>query len=475
MRLRFARRSAAPARAVPLGASDIPPKPELAAAAGFAGRLGQVSEVVTRKRRLLLLGMGDGQDYEAAGALAAARLLTLEHIAIDARGLPAVACAALAAGACMRGWRFDRLLTKPDPKSWPERARLAHVDILTDDPAAAEAAWAPVHAAVRGALFARDLVAEPGNVITPQGFAARLARLEAAGVSVEVLDAAQLQDEGLRALLAVGAASANPPCLAVLRWRGETGAAPVAFVGKGVTFDTGGVSIKPAAGLWEMRGDMAGAAACAGAMLALALRGSPAPAVAVLPLVENMVGARSYRPGDVLRTFEGTTVEIVDTDAEGRLILADALAWTVANLRPQAMVDLATLTGAVIVALGGVMAGMFAPDDPASGVLAAHVAAAGAAVNERTWRLPIGDQHPEALHSDIADVRQCSLARQQPDAMHAAVFLQRFVGETPWVHLDIAGVESRETACDRCALGATGFGVRLLDRLMAQRFEDRDR
>jgi len=472
VRVRFVRRSAAPVRAVPLGAGRPPPKPRLAAVAGFTGRRGQVSEVVTRKRRLLLLGMGAAphglQDWEAAGALAVARLPMLEHIALDARGLPADAAVALAAGACLRGWRFDRLRTRPDP----DRARLAGIDVLTDHPGAAIAAWGPLHAAVKGALFARDLVAEPGNVLTPQGFAARLARLEGAGVSVEVLDAAQLQREGLRALLAVGGASAHPPCLAVLRWRGTIAAPPVAFVGKGITFDTGGVSVKPAAGLWEMRGDMAGAAACAGAMLALALRRSPAPAVAVLALAENMLGGRSYRPGDVLRTYDGTTVEVVDTDAEGRLVLADALAWTVTNLRPQAVVDLATLTGAVIVALGGVMAGLFAGDGVLDGVLAAHVAAAGTAVGERVWRLPVGDALPDALHSDIADVRQCSLAPQVPDAMHAAAFLRRFVGDTPWVHLDIAGVESREEACDRHALGATGFGVRLLDRLMAQRFED---
>ncbi|MBC7799841.1 MAG: leucyl aminopeptidase, partial [Gemmatimonadaceae bacterium] len=200
----------------------------------------------------------------------------------------------------------------------------------------------------------------------------------------------------------------------------------------------------------------------------LALRGSAAPAVAVLALAENMVGADSYRPGDVIRTFDGTTVEVVDTDAEGRLILADALGWTVANLQPQAIVDLATLTGSVITALGHAMAGLFSNDD----VLAAHVAAAGAAIGERAWRLPIGEALPDALRSDIADVRQCSTERQQPDATYAAAFLGRFVGDTPWVHLDIAGVESREAACDRHARGATGFGVRLLDRLMAQRFED---
>ncbi len=494
MKVCFVGRSTAPARAVPLGLGMAPPKPHLAAAAGFTGRLGQVSELVTRKRRLLLLGMGTGQDWEAAGALATARLVTLEHIAVDARGLSVEAAAALAAGACLRGWRFDRLRTRFDrdggsaarrdggsaagrdggPAGGADRAQLARIDILTDHPAAVEAAWVPVHAAVQGALFARDLVAEPGNILTPRGFAARLARLEAAGVTVEVLDAAQLQQEGLRALLAVGGASANPPCLAVLRWRGTISAPPIAFVGKGVTFDMGGVSIKPAAGLWEMRGDMAGAAACAGAMLSLALRRCPAPAVAVLPLAENLLGASSYRPGDVLRTYEGTTVEIVDTDAEGRLILADALAWTVENLRPQAMVDLATLTGSVITALGHVMAGLFAPDNAVCGVLAAHVAAAGAAVGERVWRLPIGDPLPDALLSDIADVRQCSLAPQVPDAMHAAAFLRRFVGDTPWVHLDIAGMESREAACDRYALGATGFGVRLLDRLVGQRFEAAD-
>ncbi len=472
MKLRFVRRSTAGVRAVPLAVGAVPPKPELAVVAGFTGRRGQVSEVVTRKRRLLLLGMGEAPhgnaDWEAAGAVAVARLQTLEHIAIDARERTVDAAVALAAGACLRGWRFDRLRTRPDP----DRARLAAIDVLTDDPVAATAAWAAVHAAVRGALFARDLVAEPGNILTPQGFAARLARLETAGVSVEILDAAQLQREGLRALLAVGGASVNPPCLAVLRWRGTIDAPPVAFVGKGITFDTGGVSIKPAAGMWQMHGDMAGAAACAGAMLALALRRSPAPAVAVLALAENMLGASSYRPGDVLRTYEGTTVEITDTDAEGRLALADALAWTAANLRPQAMVDLATLTGAVIVALGGVMAGLFAKDAALDGVLAAHVAAAGAAVGEPVWRLPIGDSMPDALLSDIADVRQCSLAPQVPDAMHAAAFLRRFVGDTPWVHLDIAGAEIREEATDRHALGPTGFGVRLLDRLMAQRFED---
>ena len=488
MKIRFGRRSKAAACAVPVLPGAAPPKPKRAAAAGFTGRAGQASEVATRRRRLLLLGMGTAPDFEAgdfkagdfkagdfkagdfeaAGALAVARLSGLERIAIDARGLPPDAAAGLAAGAALRAWRFHRFLTRPDPAHFPDdRLRLTRLDVLVDDPDAAEAAWAAIRPGVEGALFARDLVAEPSNIMTPAGFATRLARLERAGVSVEVLDAATLRAQGFGGLLAVGGASAHPPCLAVLRWHGTLPGPPLALVGKGITFDTGGVCVKPAHGLWEMRADMAGAAACAGAMLALALRNSPAPVVAVLPLAENALGAASYRPGDVLRLFDGTTVEVVDTDAEGRLVLADALAWVLAGAHPSAVIDLATLTGSIITALGHHMAGLFANDD----VLAAHVAAAGTAVGERAWRMPVSDGYREALESGVADLRQCSDGTRQPDACHAAAFLRSFVGDTPWVHLDIAGVESHEIADDRHASGPTGWGVRLLDRLVADRFE----
>jgi len=460
--VRFVRHSDAPVRAVPVAAGARPPKRRRAAVAGFTGVAGQVAEIVTRRRRLLLLGLGDGHDWEAAGALAAARSPMAAHLAIDARGLPDAAATAMAVGAWLRAWQFDRLRTRPDR----DHTRLTRLDILVDGPGPA-AAWPAVDAALQGTLFARDLVAEPGNLLTPQLFAARLARLEREGVTVEVLDAAALEQEGLRAILAVGGASIHPPCMAVLRWRGTLPGPPLALVGKGVCFDMGGVSIKPAAGLWEMRTDMAGAAACAGAMLTLALRGSPTPVVAVLPLAENMLGARSYRPGDVLRTYDGTTVEVVDTDAEGRLLLADALAWTVANVQPAAIVDLATLTGSVMVALGQVMGGLFGND----AALAAHVAAAGAAVGEPVWPLPPGHADMEVLQSDIADIRQCSTDSRVPDAIHAAAFLRRFVGDTPWAHLDIAGMETRAEATDRHAAGATGFGVRLLNRLVMQRFE----
>ncbi len=276
-----------------------------------------------------------------------------------------------------------------------------------------------------------------------------------------MLSPADLARHGFGGLLAVGSGAAHPPLLAVLRWRGSDDGPPLAFVGKGVTFDTGGLSIKPADRMWDMRADMAGAAACAGAMLAIARRRAGASAIAILPLAENAFGNASYRPSDVIRMVDGTTVEIIDTDAEGRVILADALAYAL-SFKPRAIVDLATLTGSIVAALGHVTAGLFANDD----AWAETVAGAGAAVGEPLWRMPIAESHRRDLDSDIADLRQCAAGRGQPDACQAAAFLREFVGDTPWAHLDIAGVESRETADERYAKGATGFGVRVLDALV---------
>lgn len=468
MEVRFGRKSDAPARAVAVPPGETAPKRKRARAAGFRGRLGEVAEVGGTKRRVLLLGMGAGLEYEAAGALAIARLHALTHVALDARGRTAEAAAALAAGGVMRSWRFDRLRTRAEPAGrMPERMLVERIDVLVDDPAAAEAAWRRVAPGVEGAMFARDLVAEPSNTLTPAGMVERLRALEREGITLDVLDAATLGSQGLGGILAVGGGSVHPPYLAVLRWAGTREAPPVAFIGKGITFDTGGISIKPAQGMWEMRADMAGAAACAGAMLALARRRSAAPAIAVLALAENAFGASSYRPGDVLRLYDGTTVEIVDTDAEGRLVLADALLWTKDRVRPAVAIDLATLTGSIVTALGHEMAGLFSPEDE----FAAHVAAAGSAVGELAWRMPVAEGYRDVLESGIADIRQCSDGTRQPDACHAAAFLHGFAGNMPWVHLDIAGVESRAAADDRHAAGPTGWGVRLLDRLVANRFE----
>ncbi|WP_158743349.1 M17 family metallopeptidase [Acidisphaera sp. L21] len=402
-----------------------------------------------------------GADPEAAGALAAARL-DGKRATLDLRALSPADAVAFTTGVCLRAWRYDRLRIIKDAH------RLTHLDLLTDTPGPLRRAWRPQAAVLDGVAFARDLVAEPSNTLTPNGFIDRLDALAVAGVKVQVLKGHALRRAGLGGLLAVGAGSVHPPRLVILRWPGTIDADPVVFVGKGITFDTGGICIKPARGMEEMRADMAGAAACAGAMLALATRRSPAPAAAVLALAENTTGAASYRPSDVLRMGSDMSVEIVDTDAEGRLVLADALDWAVRHLQPAAMIDLATLTGSIVTALGSQMAGLF--DNDAG--FATQLAACAAEIGEPVWRMPIGTSHRDDLKSDIADIRHCVPGRGQPDACHAAAFLREFVGQTPWAHLDIAGMEARETADDRYAAGPSGFGVRLLDRLIAQCFED---
>ncbi len=469
MKLRIgssAPKAVAVALPVPFG-GVIPAEAQAAASiADFNGEVGSACEILTGERPLLLVGVGphpSEASYRAAGALAVARLGRSKRVALDARGLLAGPAAAFALGAVLRGWRPATMRSKPNP----DAPRLANLDLLSDAPGI-EAAWSNASAAWKGAKFARDLVTSPSNVLTPDGFIAQLDTLRDAGISVTVLKRREMEHEGLGALLAVGRASEHRPRLVLLRWEGGMEAAPVAFVGKGITFDTGGICIKPADGMWEMRADMAGAAACAGAMLTLALRRSPAPAVAVMAIAENAIGKDAYRPGDVLTAFNGKTIEVIDTDAEGRLVLADALCWAIERLRPAAVIDLATLTGSIVTALGHEMAGLFGND----AALAAHVAAAGEAVGELVWRMPMGVGYAEALKSEIADLRNCATGRLQPDACHAATFLSEFVGDTPWVHLDIAGMESREKADDTAAAGATGFGVRLLDRLVSMRFED---
>lgn len=439
--------------------------PELTATPGLIVPVSDLEPEETRElfgQHGRIVRVGLGQDAEAAGACATACLLRSPRVAINARGIPAELAAGLAAGVCMRAWRDARWRTREEE----DAPRLVSLDIVSDQPGT-QAAWRLLSPGVEGAWFARDLVSEPSNTLTPSGFVARLDRLVRAGVALEVLDAAELARLGFGGLLAVGQGSAHPPCLAVLRWAGAGGGRPVAFVGKGITFDTGGISIKPADRMWEMRADMAGAAACAGAMLALALRRSPTPAIAVLPLAENATGAASYRPGDVLRMLDGSTVQVVDTDAEGRLVLADALAYA-RRMNPSAIIDLATLTGSIVTALGHARAGLFTPDD----ALAEAAGRAGDAVGERIWRMPLHDAYRRALDSDIADIKHCVDGSGHPDACQAAAFLREFAGTgSPWAHLDIAGVEARGEAEPQAARGPTGFGARLLDRLVANAFE----
>ena len=445
---------------IPVVQGRVPPAWVLQAAAGeFTGEPETTCDIAGPDGRVVLVGLGG--DAEAAGACAASLVLRCVRVAIDARRLPARTASQLAAGACLRAWRSGGLRTQPDE----DDTLLDELELISDDPET-PASWAEVSAIVAGTLFARDLVTEPSNSLTPAGFVSRLDRLSDAGVAVEVLDRDRLTHDGFGGLLAVGRASVHPPCLAVLSWPGSQGGAPLALVGKGITFDTGGVSIKPADGMWEMRADMAGAAACAGAMLALALRRSTAPVIAILALAENAIGADSYRPGDVLRMLAGSTVQVVDTDAEGRLVLADALAFAVRQ-SPAAIIDLATLTGSIVVALGHELAGAFDNDE----TLGEAVREAGEESGERVWRMPIDESHRRALDSDIADIKHCVDGKGQPDACQAASFLREFAGDTPWVHLDIAGVENQAEAEPRWPKGATGFGVKLLDRLIARFFE----
>lgn len=457
----------------------------------FAGARGQVVPCHGQRGGSVWL-LGTGPDpgitaWEAAGGASEAFRASLggeapRRFTLDARGLPPDAAAALVAGVTMRAWRLNG--QRSVPAAPDEAPRLAELDLVADDPVGALAAWERAEPGVRGALFARDLVAEPGNRLTPRRFAERLEELATHGLDVEVWKRGRLEREGFGALLAVAGGSAEPPRLVVLRWPGAPDRCgdgrPVVFVGKGITFDTGGISIKPAAGMEDMRADMAGAAACAGAMLALALRGSTAPAAAVLAIAENSTGGASYRPGDVVRTLSGRTVEVLDTDAEGRLVLADALHHARTALKPRAVLDLATLTGSIVSALGHHRAGLFGDDD----ALRDAVLRAGEAVGELLWPMPIGAAHLEDLRGGVADLRNCLhpgagwAGRFVPDACHAAAFLREFAGggnAPPWAHLDIAGVESRDADAPLGPKGPTGFGVRLLDRLVRDTFEEKRR
>lgn len=375
------------------------------------------------------------------------------------------AAANVAFGITLAAYRFDRYRTKEKPDQKPS---LTAVTVLVEDAAAATAAFAPMQEVAAGVIFARDLVSEPGNVIYPETLAQRCADLTAQGVEVEVLDEAQLAKIGMRTLLAVGMGSERESRVVVMRWMGadDAKAAPIALVGKGVTFDTGGISIKPAGGMEDMKFDMGGSAAVIGAMRALAGRKAKANIVGIVGLVENMPSHNAQRPGDVVESLSGQTVEVINTDAEGRLVLCDLMTYVQRTCKPAAMIDLATLTGAIIVGLGHHHAGMFGNDDE----LCAGLSAAGAAVGEPVWRMPLGEEYDKALKSDIADMK--NVGGRDGGSITAAQFLQRFVeDDTPWVHLDIAGMAWTKQGMPTVPKGAAGFGVRLLDQWIADRYE----
>ncbi len=442
------------------------------AAASFKGKRGQSCTVlapVSGIARVVAVGLGKRdaaglREYEEAGGAAAAASATQEVMTLVPGG-SAEQAAHAALGAVLRAYRFDKYRTKEKPEDLPKLARVA---VVHEEHAKVKVAWPELAAVAEGVFLTRDLVSEPANVLTPDEFAKRCEELTELGLKVNVLGLKEMKKLGFGALLGVAQGSANEPRLVVIEWHGaaKKKVKPVAFVGKGVTFDTGGISIKPAAGMEDMKWDMAGAGTVAGLMAVLARRHAKVNAVGILGLVENMPSGTAMRPGDVVTSYSGQTVEVLNTDAEGRLVLADALWYCQERFDPRFMVNLATLTGAIIIALGHDYAGLFSNDDG----LAQKLTEAGEATGEKLWRLPLAEVYDKMLKSDIADMK--NIGGRPGGSITAAQFLQRFVNGRRWAHLDIAGTAwaSKDNAVT--PKGASAFGVRLLDRLVATHFEE---
>jgi leucyl aminopeptidase len=447
--------------------------PKALEAAGFKGRKGQATTLyaIGPWSKVIALGLGKAADLgpeaaEAAGGALVPAISAEREAVVATDALEAGLAAHLAFGATLRAWRFDRYRTTEKEEDKPKLERLA---FATPGIAAAKSAFAPLRAIADGVFLTRELVSEPPNVLHPPEFAERCKGLERLGVEVEVLGPKEMKRLGFGALLGVSQGSAQEPRMVVMTWRGAPKGKkqkPIALIGKGVTFDTGGISIKPAAGMEDMKWDMAGAGAVVGAMAALAGRKARADVVGLVGLVENMPSGTAQRPGDVVKSYSGQTVEVINTDAEGRLVLADVMWYCQQRFDPRCMVDLATLTGAIIVALGHEHAGLFSNDDE----LAQQIAAAGKAVGEACWRMPLGEAYDKQIRSDIADMK--NVGGRPGGAVTAAQFLQRFTNGKPWAHLDIAGTAWSSKDRPTVPKGATAFGVRLLDRLVQEMAEE---
>ena len=456
----------------------------------FKGKPRQTLQVLAPARSsldaVLLVGLGEAKKIDAlvmqeAGSVAYAALagsaMASVAIAVDAPKESKLTSAELAAelafGIRLRSYRFDKYRTKMKPEDKPV---LNAATILCAEPEKARARHATLERVAEGVFFTRDLVSEPPNVLYPETLAEHARTLTKLGVKVDVLGVKEMRKLGMNALLGVGQGSAKESKLVVMEWPGAGSATakdksvkkagPIAFVGKGVTFDTGGISLKPGHGMEEMKWDMGGAGAVIGAMKALAGRKSKAHAVGVVGLVENMPDGNAQRPGDIVKSMSGQTIEIQNTDAEGRLVLADALWYCKTRFKPRAMIDLATLTGAIVMALGHEMAGLFSNNDE----LAARLAEAGEKVGERLWRMPLSAAFDKMMNSDVADMKNISGTREAGSTT-AAQFLERFVDKTPWAHLDIAGMAWANKERATIPKGGTGYGVRLLDRLVADYYE----
>ncbi|GAB4476230.1 MAG: leucyl aminopeptidase [Erythrobacter tepidarius] len=446
---------------------------EGAAAARFAGRAGQVFDGFVGSgaglRWIALAGAGEPGaaerrlNCERAGAALTAKYLVSGEAAmvldLGQAALSATDAAAVLLGLRLRGWRHDKYRTR---LAADKRPSLTTVHVI-NAPAGTEAEWEREAALARGVEFTRMLVTEPANIIYPASFVAACEEaFSGTGVSITVLGEAEMEKLGMGALLGVGNGSERESKLLAIRWDGAAAEdKPTVFVGKGVTFDTGGISLKPPPGMEDMKWDMGGAGAVAGAMLALAGRKAKANVIGVMGLVENMPDGRAQRPGDIVTTMSGQTVEVLNTDAEGRLVLCDALHWAQEQFKPVRIIDLATLTGAMIISLGNEYGGLFANDD----TLAAQLTAAGQASGDKLWRMPLGPNYDKLIDSPVADIK--NVGPREAGSITAAQFLQRFVKDgTPWAHLDIAGMVWAAKPGHTWDKGATGYGVRLLDQFV---------
>ncbi|HLZ82035.1 MAG TPA: leucyl aminopeptidase [Caulobacteraceae bacterium] len=443
----------------------------------FSGAKGQVLDIVAPHNvdaaRITVVGSGapgsfGGEAIEAAGAQAyqAVKTSGADVLVLKLPATSAELAAAAGFGIRLAAYRFDRYRTteKPEKKPSVKKARLE-----VDDPKAAAKAFKRLSSLADGVIFARDLVSEPANILYPEEFARRVKGLTDLGLEVEILGEKEMKKLGMGALLGVGQGSVRESQLAVMQWKGakDPNAPPIAFVGKGVCFDTGGISLKPADGMEEMITDMGGAAAVSGVMHALAARKAKVNAVGILGLVENMPDGNAQRPGDVVTTMSGQTVEVLNTDAEGRLVLADAIWYCQQRFKPKFLIDLATLTGAIVVALGKDVGGLFSNNDE----LADRLLAASKSSGEALWRMPMPPQYDSNIDSAVADMK--NIGPRYGGSITAALFIQRFVKDTPWAHLDIASTAWKpNSTVPTIPNGATGFGVRLLDRLVADAYEE---
>ena len=447
------------------------------AAAEFKGGKGKTCTILSPGAglsRVVAVGLGKPAELTSrglneAGGHAAAALSREPAATIAAGTLQPAQAAEVVLGAALRAYRFDKYRTKEKPE---DRPKLAKLTLLTSEPSRAKSAWGPLQAVAKGVFLSRDLVSEPPNVLNPAEMADRCKKLSELGLKVDILGPREMSRLGFGALLGVAQGSANEPRMVVMHWHGASGngrkkgnGKPVAFIGKGVTFDTGGISIKPAGGMEDMKWDMAGAGTVVGLMAALAGRKAKVDAVGLVGLVENMPSGTAQRPGDVVKSYSGQTIEVINTDAEGRLVLADVIWYCQQKFDPRFMVDLATLTGAMVVALGHEYAGMFSNDD----ALAQRLTTAGQATDEKVWRLPLDEAYDRLIRSDIADMK--NIGGRPAGSISAAQFIKRFVNDKPWAHLDIAGVawSTKDSPC--VPKGATAFGVRMLDRLVAEHYE----